>query len=191
MKFLDKLKQYDKESIPDSTLQKVRTLTKKADFNLEKMTRASKAAGGLAKWCVSLRDYAEALIIVRPLQAKQEQMVKELAVAKEAVAVKEQDLVNIKDTLRKFKEEFKKTQAFIEKLKSDKLKCERRLVNASKLLDLLSGEGQRWKEEIVLLEKKSDTFIGNVFLSSSQISYLGPFSGMFRASIEKDWIQAC
>jgi len=70
MKFLDKLKTYEKESIPESTLHKVRALTRKEDFNLEKMTRASKAAGGLAKWCVSIRDYAEALIIVRPLQAK-------------------------------------------------------------------------------------------------------------------------
>jgi len=78
MKFLDKLKTYDKDAVPDNILQKVRNLTKKPDFNIERMTKASKAAGGLAKWCKSIREYAESLIVVRPLQAKQQQMTEKL-----------------------------------------------------------------------------------------------------------------
>ena len=30
-------------------------------FDIEKMIKASKAAGGLAKWCKAIRDYSESL----------------------------------------------------------------------------------------------------------------------------------
>jgi dynein heavy chain, axonemal len=68
MKFLEKLKTYERDSVPDKVLQKVKTLTKSPEFNTEKMQKASKAAGGLAKWCKAIREYAESLIIVKPLQ---------------------------------------------------------------------------------------------------------------------------
>ena len=66
MKFLDKLKSYDRNSVPDNIFNKVNNLISKNTFDIEKMTKASKAAGGLAKWCKAIRDYSESLTIVRP-----------------------------------------------------------------------------------------------------------------------------
>ena len=99
MKFLDRLKNYDKDAVSDNILQKVKTLTKKQDFNIERMTKASKAAGGLARWCKAIRDYAESLKVVRPLQAKQTQMTERLMIAQQAVKVKEAEVQQIKQKL--------------------------------------------------------------------------------------------
>ena len=44
MKFLDKLRNFDKDSVPAKVLNKVKNLTTKPEFNVEQMTRASKAA---------------------------------------------------------------------------------------------------------------------------------------------------
>lgn len=41
-------------------------ITDKKEWNTEKITNSSKAAGGLAKWCVAVHKYAETLNIVRP-----------------------------------------------------------------------------------------------------------------------------
>ncbi len=71
MKFLEKLRSYDRDNIPDSILNKIRVLTRKPEFNIEKMTKASKAAGGLSRWCKALHEYAEALLVVRPLLERQ------------------------------------------------------------------------------------------------------------------------
>ena len=55
MKFLDRLKSYDKENISDKILEKIKIQTNNPEFDIARMTRASKADGGLAKWCKSMR----------------------------------------------------------------------------------------------------------------------------------------
>ena len=92
MKFLERLRTFDRDGIPDKILQKVKTLTRSADFNIERMTKASKAAGGLAKWCKAIREYGESILIVRPLQQKQAQMKAELKEAQDAVALKQAEV---------------------------------------------------------------------------------------------------
>ena len=70
MKFLDKLKNYDRENVPENIYNKVSTLTSKSTFDIDKIQNASKAAGGLAKWCKAVREYTEALKVVKPLQER-------------------------------------------------------------------------------------------------------------------------
>jgi len=145
MKFLDRLRSYDRDNIPEKILQKVKTLTRSADFNTDRMVKASKAAGGLAKWCKAIREYGESILVVRPLQAKQEQMKEELKDAQEAVAVKQAEVSAIKAKLSQLETDYESTLAYIQSLKDDKARCEKRLSNASKLLELLGSEGERWE----------------------------------------------
>jgi len=49
MKFLDKLKSYDRNSVPENIFNKVNNIISKNAFDIEKMTKASKAAGGLMR----------------------------------------------------------------------------------------------------------------------------------------------
>ena len=72
----------------------------------------------------------------------------ELSHAQEAVFKKQQDVAEIKAKLYQLEQDYASTLEYIETLKADKVKCERRLANASKLLDLLGSEGERWKESI-------------------------------------------
>ena len=59
MKFLDKLRSYDRDNISEKVLNNIRNHTNNPEFDVARMTRASKAAGGLAKWSKSMREYAE------------------------------------------------------------------------------------------------------------------------------------
>ena len=67
MRFLERLKGFNKNEVPDKILKKVNKLLAIEEFDLAKIQRASKAAGGLAQWCKALSYYAEAQKIVRPL----------------------------------------------------------------------------------------------------------------------------
>jgi hypothetical protein len=49
-------------------------LADKNEFNVEKIMNSSKAAGGMARWCISVFKYAETLKIVRPKEQKVAQM---------------------------------------------------------------------------------------------------------------------
>ena len=177
MKFLEKLKTYERDSVPEKVLQKVRALTKSPEFNIEKMQKASKAAGGLAKWCKAIRQYAESVLIVRPLQAQQIKMTEELQVAQEAVQRKQKEVESIKAKLKQLQDDYQHTLDHIKQLKEDKITCEKRLNNASSLLDLLASEGERWRDSVQLITDQLRKVVGNVFMSASQMSYLGPFTG--------------
>lgn len=74
IKFLEKLKKYDKDNIPQDILNAVTKLgvNNTEIFNLNRITSSSRAAGGLARWCHALFKYAEALKIVKPKQLKVE-----------------------------------------------------------------------------------------------------------------------
>lgn len=65
--FLQKLKTFDKENIPNPLMLKVKAIVNnKEQFNLERIMNSSKAAGGMAKWCIALVKYSDAIKIVRP-----------------------------------------------------------------------------------------------------------------------------
>ena len=49
-------------------------------------------------------------------------------------------------------------------------------MNAEKLTFLLADEGIRWKEQIEMLAINIQELIGDIFLSTAIISYLGAFT---------------
>lgn len=63
-----------------------------------------------------------------------------------------------------------------------------RLGRAEKLTSLLVEEGHRWVETVEVLKVQIHNQIGDVFLSSAAISYLGPFTGMFRQELIETWL---
>ncbi len=89
--FLQKLKHYDKENIPAPILQKVKLIVSdKKEFNVENIMRSSKAAGGMAKWCLALHKYAETLKVVRPKEIKVAEMQEKFRNAMANVELKHQ-----------------------------------------------------------------------------------------------------
>ena len=61
-----------------------------------------------------------------------------------------------------------------------------KMVRAGKLVDGLKDEGIRWKEKIVELSKESKNLLANVIISSTVVSYFGPFTMEYR----KEFLQA-
>lgn len=66
IKFLNNLKSYDKDNIPDSLLNKVKPIVNHPDFDPALITNKNKAAGGMAKWCKALCTYTLALKVIKP-----------------------------------------------------------------------------------------------------------------------------
>ena len=60
------------------------------------------------------------------------------------------------------------------------------MVRAGKLVDGLKDEGIRWKDKIVELSRESKNLLANVIISSTVVSYFGPFTMEYR----KEFLQA-
>ena len=89
IKFLDKLKKYEKDNIPQPILDAVNKLgvNNPEVFNTARIAASDRAAGGLAKWCQALYRYAEALKVVKPKRAKVAKMTEQYEVSMAAVVV--------------------------------------------------------------------------------------------------------
>jgi dynein heavy chain len=131
------------------------------------MMNKSKVAGGLAKWCKAIYEYAEAWKIVKPKEQKQKELSDKLKVAEEEVRVKKAELSVIQGSIAKMEEEYQKLMDYIQQLSDDKAKCESRLVNAEKLLGLLGEEGERWEQSVGVMQTEVEKLVGNVFLAAS------------------------
>ena len=175
-KFLSYLQNYEKEKIDQKILNKVKPIVTREDFNPEVIRNSSSAAAGLAKWCIALREYAEALKVVIPKRKKVEEMQARQESSQREVAIKMDQLAEIKKKLHQLQDDYAKTEAYIEQLDGDKKQCETRLTNAGKLINLLGDEGERWKITVQELRKEVEKLCGNVFIAASSISYIGPFT---------------
>lgn len=58
MGFMDKLKTYDKDNIPDRYLNKLRVYTKKPEFEPNTIGKVSGACKGMCLWCHAMDKYA-------------------------------------------------------------------------------------------------------------------------------------
>ena len=60
LKFLDSLKEYDKDNIPPAIISKIRAqYIKNPDFNPVLINKVSSACQGLCKWVIAVSAYDE------------------------------------------------------------------------------------------------------------------------------------
>lgn len=71
--------------------------------------------------------------------------------AEREVAVKREELAIVQGGIAKMEAEFNKLMDYIQDLSDNKIKSERRLKNAGKLIDLLGDEGERWEKSVGVL----------------------------------------
>lgn len=75
-----------------------------------------------------------------------------------------------------------------DELEANKELTEQRLDRAQKLIVLTAGEAIRWKETVTRLASEIENLFGDVFLSTAQISYNGPFTGLYRHELMENWL---
>ena len=60
-----------------------------------------------------------------------------------------------------------------------------------KLTSGLATEQVRWRKDRDSLLKGADKLIGDMFLSAGSVSYVGPFTGVYRERIVSYWLNKC
>jgi dynein heavy chain len=53
----------------------------------------------------------------------------------------------------------------------------------------LADEAARWRETVKVLEVDLVNLVGNIILAAGYISYVGPFTSKYRASLLKCWMK--
>ena len=76
-----------------------------------------------------------------------------------------------------------------EELTKKILECEVKLDRAKKLTSGLSGEKDRWEQEVKRLESLGKYLPGNSILSGAMVSYGGAFTSKYRQQLHEIWLE--
>ncbi|XP_067685210.1 dynein axonemal heavy chain 3-like [Haliotis asinina] len=192
MKFLESLKEYDKDNIPAATIKKIREkYINNPDFDPAIIKNVSSACEGLCKWVRAMDVYDGVIKVVAPKQQSlamaegvlEDQMAKLKEKQTELKTVRDK-LANLNDHLNQKQTEKKNLEDNIE---LTKVKIER----ANKLISGLGGERSRWTQNVHELSETYDNIVGDVLLSASVVAYLGPFILDYRLECLKEWYDMC
>eukprot|EP00746_Dinoflagellata_sp_MGD_P126903 gnl/MRDRNA2_/MRDRNA2_61620_c0_seq1.p1 gnl/MRDRNA2_/MRDRNA2_61620_c0~~gnl/MRDRNA2_/MRDRNA2_61620_c0_seq1.p1 ORF type:complete len:1770 (+),score=338.45 gnl/MRDRNA2_/MRDRNA2_61620_c0_seq1:296-5311(+) len=191
MNFLRKLKDYDKDSIPDRTLQRLKNFVRREDFDPVQVEKQSHAAKSLCMWCRALNVYSDVAKEVEPKKARLQAAQAELAEAHHKLHIKQNELNEVLSKVNALEVLCHETMEEMRRLSNEKELTERRLERAQELTGALKDEESRWAHQISELSVQIQCLLGNVFMAASCIAYFGPFTQSYRADLVKTWLEQC
>ncbi|XP_015126095.2 dynein heavy chain 12, axonemal [Diachasma alloeum] len=188
MKFLENLKNYDKENIPMETIQTIKkTYLSNASFDPKIVAKASSAAEGLCKWVRAMVLYDKVAREVAPKKAALASAEKDYKDTMIFLAEQRKMLGELNEKLALLRDDLEKT---IEKkiaLENQVITCRNQLARAEKLINGLGGEKDRWMSSAESLQRAYDTLPGDILISCGIIAYLGPFITSYRVEYVDKW----
>eukprot|EP00055_Hartaetosiga_balthica_P018142 m.129163 g.129163 ORF g.129163 m.129163 type:complete len:2586 (+) comp9459_c1_seq4:2-7759(+) len=192
MKFLQSLKDYDKDNISSKIMKVIReNFANNEAFDPELLQKVSKAAVGLCSWVLAMEVYDRVAKVVGPKKEKLKEAEAEVAVQMEKLTEKRAELKAVSDKLQALKDELR---AMVEKKQelSDNIDlCGKKLARAEQLIGGLGGERSRWTALAQELGEKYTRVTGDILLSSGVVAYLGAFTVTYRTSCVGKWKALC
>ena len=189
--FLQRLFDFDKNSVPEKVFVKLRKYTKHPDFTPEMVGAVSMACKSMCQWVLAMEHYHEVIKMAKPKQRKLEEAKEALELARTKLARKQESLRLIQSHLAKLQQQYQDSVDQREDLKRRKERTKMRLQMASLLIQALSGEKVRWAEGVASLDFKLKGIVGDVLVSSGVVAYLGAFTMKYRRELMREWVQLC
>ncbi|XP_077689901.1 dynein axonemal heavy chain 17 [Eretmochelys imbricata] len=187
--FLDSLKKFDKEHIPEACLKAFKPYQSDPTFDPEFILSKSTAAAGLCSWCLNIVRFYEVYCDVAPKRQALEEANAELAEAQDKLDHIKNKIADLNANLATLTAEFEKATA-------EKIKCQqeadatnRVITLANRLVGGLASENVRWAESVENFREQEKTLCGDVLLISAFVSYVGYFTKKYRTELmDKYWI---
>ncbi|CAF1941259.1 unnamed protein product [Rotaria magnacalcarata] len=187
-RFLQSLRDFDKENIPEIVIQRLQKHIDSPDFDPIKIEKTSKACKSLCMWSRAMYTFYMINKEVAPRKEALANAEAELAIVKEVLATKKRELKKLEEGLRtlqvKYEDAIRKKNEYETKVDE----CNQRIVRAERLTTGLGDEKVRWQENVSMLDHSLENVIGDVLVSSGFVAYLGPFTTEYRDNMVKEWI---
>ncbi|KAJ8727857.1 hypothetical protein PYW08_016242 [Mythimna loreyi] len=188
MKFLESLKNYDKDNIPPAVIKKIRDkFIPDREFDPAVIAKVSSACEGLCRWVRAMDVYDRVIKVVAPKKAALFEAESELQAQMNTLNAKRAQLQGVLDKLQTLNDEFAEMTRKKKGLEDEIDLCSTKLCRAEQLIGGLGGEKARWTELALQLLKLLSNIIGDVLLSAGCIAYLGPYTVNYRREIIQVW----
>ncbi|XP_065334185.1 dynein axonemal heavy chain 3 [Cloeon dipterum] len=192
IKFIEKLRNYDKDNITDDIMKTIRSkYLKNPNFQVEVVRKSSAACEGLCLWVNALSEYNEVYKVVGPLKKQFEEVQADANAKRKLLEEKQETVRLLEEKLQVLEQQYQEQADILAKLEADKELCATKLQRAEALISGVGGERVRWAELELYHKGRLTTVVGDMLLSVGIIAYLGPFSVDYRKNIQKKWVKMC
>ncbi|CAN8071454.1 unnamed protein product [Agarophyton chilense] len=186
--FISSIVNFDVESITRGLRARVeKKVLRNPDFDVPRISYASRAAGPLAEWTLAILGYSKVKETVEPLEAEvldlqneQAELLEKQEIAEDEADICQQRIDNCKTGYAKLVAEAEKVRGEIEDSKGN-------LSRAEEMLDSLAEEWDRWKTELNVLNASAVTIWGNAVLGAAFVSYAGAMDHSSRTLLVSQW----
>ncbi|KAL5008122.1 hypothetical protein ScPMuIL_013703 [Solemya velum] len=189
--FLQKLLNFDKNSLPDKVYHKLKRYSKHADFNPDAVGNVSLACRSICAWVLALEHYNGVYKMVKPKQKRVHEAKEALQLAQQSLAQKQASLKKVEDHLKMLQGQYQDSVNQRESLKERKKVAGLRLQRASVLTNALANEKVRWEESVKELDLKLQGLVGNTLVGAASVAYIGSFTAKYRRLLITSWIDMC
>jgi dynein heavy chain len=186
--FIQNLKDYDKDNIPEKIIKSLQKYIKMSDFDPESVGRVSKACKSLCMWAKAMDTYARVAKTVEPKKASLKAASDQLAESQATLKQKQDQLKEVEERVGELKRKLDTAQAKAKELEEQEKDTQVKLARAAKLVGGLSSEKVRWEELVVTLNDSMTNLVGNMVVCSGAIAYQGPFTALYRARLNAAWV---
>lgn len=188
-KFLEQLKTYNKDNIPDTCLREVQVYVKDPIFVPDIVRTQSSAAAGLCSWCLNILKYYEVYCDVVPKKHALHKANNELLAAEHKLALVEKKVLDLQTQLKILTDQFEEANAAKQKCQQDAQQTAYTINLANRLIGGLASEKIRWTDTVAQYRIQEKSLPGDVLLMTGFISYVGCFTKIYRVDLmEKFWM---
>ena len=186
MAFIDEVKAFNANEIPDNTLRECDALIALPFFNYETMKGKSLAAANLANWAINCVKYHKIYVKVAPLMAKVEEATRTKTEAEASLEIVMKKVADIEAECQRLEEKLNGAVSEKERVEAQAAACLEKLGLAERLVNGLADEYKRWTATVKDLKDLTLKLIGNCLLASAFVGYISPFSMSFRVQLWKE-----
>eukprot|EP00767_Chilomastix_cuspidata_P001545 gnl/Chilomastix_cuspidata/1664.p1 GENE.gnl/Chilomastix_cuspidata/1664~~gnl/Chilomastix_cuspidata/1664.p1 ORF type:complete len:4880 (-),score=609.46 gnl/Chilomastix_cuspidata/1664:93-14435(-) len=189
--FKTNLLSYDVSRTSLKALARVREIVEaNADaFEKEKILRVSKAAAPLAAWVLALLAYADVSRSIKPLEDAAARANARFQEAQVELAQIQNELQHLEEHAASLREDFEKKTSASVLLKKSYEETTQQLQAGNTLLELLSGEADRWAENFENAEREENCLVKKAVAVSILLFGFGGCPDGTREKVCASWAQ--
>jgi len=186
---IQRIMNFDPRQINESVRHDVEKLLKEKANSFDHATiyRVSVAAAPLARWVNACVKYSAVLVKVSPMEKKLQEATESLKEVQARLVECREQLGGIDQRVAQLREEFETRTREAEVLRVDLERANNTLGKANNLMSKMSGEKQRWEQQVKEIKRDADLLSTYTVLASAYCTYLGYFSEDIRQRANTQW----
>lgn len=188
--FIPSVINFDPDSIPPDLLQRMRDqLVSNPDFNIDRISYSSRAAGPLAEWTLASLEFAVVNATVAPLREEVERLDRQRTDLVSRRAEAEESVRNLERRILDCQSQYARLVSESERIRNEINVLGKKLGTAERVLDSLAGEWDRWMKSLNDYNDFAKFVWGNSVLAAAFVAYAGAMDEDERDALIEEWKQ--